>query len=108
MTRTQVVEGIARDLGYTIRGFRRTPGLGAAIVLTLGLGVGANVAMFTVLDRVLFQAPPGVVKPGMVRRVLNSDPSSRGMSRFSGGFGIPDLNDQRAAARDVADLEGYA
>jgi predicted permease len=52
------------------RGIRRAPGLGLAVVLTLGLGVGANAAMFGVVDRILLRAPDHVVEPDMVRRVF--------------------------------------
>ena len=57
------------DLFLTFRGLRRSPGLTFAIVVTLGLGVGANAALFTALDRVFFQAPAGVHDPGAVRRL---------------------------------------
>jgi putative ABC transport system permease protein len=45
------------------------PGLVTAVSLTLALGLGANAAMFAVLDRLLFRPPPYLRDPGSVNRV---------------------------------------
>src|SRR5512135_1313579 len=41
---------VLRDLRYGLRGLRGSLGLTVVIVTVLGLGIGANVAMFTVID----------------------------------------------------------
>src|SRR5262245_48225768 len=41
-----------RNVTYAVRTLRRSPGFAAAIVLILAVGIGANTAMFTVLDGV--------------------------------------------------------
>jgi putative ABC transport system permease protein len=46
------------DLRYAIRSLRRQPTLATVAILTLVLGIGANVAMFTVVKRVLFDPLP--------------------------------------------------
>src|SRR5829696_1642731 len=53
-----VLESVAWDLRFAVRGLRANPGFTAAVVLTLGLGLGANAAMFGVLDRLMFRPPP--------------------------------------------------
>ncbi len=44
-----------RDASYAVRTLRRVPGFSVAVVLTLALGIGANTAMFTVLDGVVLK-----------------------------------------------------
>ena len=52
------LEDLARDLRYALRGARRSPGFTLVVVLTLTLGIGANTAVFTVVDNFLFRPPP--------------------------------------------------
>jgi predicted permease len=58
-----------RDLAHAWRGLRRAPGFTAAVVLTLGLALGANATMFGVVDRLLLRAPPHITRPELVHRV---------------------------------------
>jgi len=57
------------DLRYALRTLARSPGLTLAAVLTLGLGIGANTAMFGVVDRLFFRPPAHVVDPDRLVRV---------------------------------------
>jgi hypothetical protein len=50
-----MIETIAQDLKYAVRSLRRTPGFSAAAIVTLALGIGANSAVFTLLDAVMFK-----------------------------------------------------
>ena len=63
------LEILGQDLRYAARGLRSTPGFTAAVVITLALGIGANVAMFGIVDRLLFRAPNYLRAPERVHRV---------------------------------------
>lgn len=52
------LERLWKDLHYSLRALRRTPGFTAIAVLTLALGIGANTAIFTLLDQVLLRLLP--------------------------------------------------
>jgi len=52
------LESIGRDLGFSLRTLRRTPGFTVIAILVMGLGIGANVALFTVVRGVLLKPLP--------------------------------------------------
>ena len=56
-------ESLGKDLVYAGRSLRRSPGFFAVAVLSLGLGVGVNTAMFSLVDALLFRPIP-VQDPG--------------------------------------------
>ncbi len=65
-----------RDIAYTARTLRRSPGFALAIVLTLALGLGTNAAILSFLDQVFLRAPAGVPSPDGVRRIWLEQPLS--------------------------------
>lgn len=62
-------EWVGQDMRYVVRSLRRSPGFVMMVSLTLALGLGANAAVFSVLDRLFLQAPPGIIHPDQVRRL---------------------------------------
>lgn len=61
------MEGLWRDLTLAARKLRRNPGFASAAILTLALGVGANTAVFSVLDGVLYRPLPYPDPGGIVQ-----------------------------------------
>lgn len=66
---SRALDVLRQDLGYAIRGLTRAPGFALLAVLTLALGVGANGAVFSVLDQIFGQPPAGVEAPDELRRL---------------------------------------
>lgn len=64
------------NLRYALRGMRRNPALFVAIVLTLGLGIGANVAIFAVVNVALFRPLPFADEERLVRIFLEPEDGS--------------------------------
>jgi putative ABC transport system permease protein len=78
----RVVDSALQDVRYAMRGLIRSPGFTATVVITLALGIGANAAMFAVIDRLMFRPYPLMRDPGTVNRVyLQSSNSARRFTR---------------------------
>jgi predicted permease len=58
--RAAVWDRIRQDIRFALRSAARRPGFAAVVVLTIGLGIGANAAMFGLIDVLLLRAPPHV------------------------------------------------
>ena len=53
-----MVDGLIRDLRFTIRNMGRSPAVALVIALSLGLGIGANTAIFSLIRSVLVKSLP--------------------------------------------------
>src|SRR5580658_1507860 len=64
--------GLVQDLRYALRQLRKSPGFATVAILTIALGVGANTAIFSLLDQAL------------LRRLPVREPSRLVLLRYSG------------------------
>ncbi len=100
--RFNVIENLWRDLLYAVRGFRRSPVLVASALLSLGLGIGVNTAIFSIGMALLFSQPSA------------RDAGSIAAIRLGGNSNSPEeaIDSLRASGlfEDVAgeDVEAYA
>jgi len=60
------------DLKLALRQFRKSPGFAATVILTISLGIGANVAIFTLVHAILLQSLP-VANPATLYRIGDLD-----------------------------------
>lgn len=88
-------ESVAQDLRYVMRSLRRSPMFTATVVVTLALGLGANAAIFSILDRLYVQPPAGVPAPQEMRR-LYQRAINRGEPYNRAGFAYVEVRALRA------------
>jgi putative ABC transport system permease protein len=103
--------GVWREILFGLRQFRRSPGLAAGVALTIGLGVGANLAIVALLSDIFFPATPYRDASRLVM-IENTGPYF-----FGGGvpeglsdpqLSMPDFEDVRSGQRNLSAVGGYS
>jgi predicted permease len=94
---------LSQDVRFGLRTLRRSPGYTVAAILILALGIGANTAIFSVINGVLLKPLP-FVDGGRLMLVQQSAPAA-GLPTV--GVSIPELYDYRSRLRSVQDLVEY-
>lgn len=96
------VAGLGQDVRVAVRALVRRPGFAAVAILTIGLGVGANTALFSVVDAVLLEPLP-FAEPDRLVQVWESDPS-----RPTRSPSPADFLDLRRSASSFRDLTAFS
>ncbi|HEV7890019.1 MAG TPA: ABC transporter permease [Pyrinomonadaceae bacterium] len=91
-----------QDLKYGARALRKSPAFTAVAVLAIALGVGANTAIFSVVNTVLLRALPYENSERLVALYTGRGPSAPG-----GPLSYPDLLDYRSQTRAFEYVAGY-
>jgi predicted permease len=94
---------LRQDLAYAVRKLRSAPAFTITAIITLALGIGANVAIFSVVDGVLFQPLP-FPHPEQLLRVYSA---SRSANAFHASVSPLDLEDWRTQRTKLTDIGGY-
>jgi predicted permease len=92
------LDTLAQDVRFGLRGLLRTRGFTAAVVLTLGLGIGANTAVFSVVRGILLRPLPYAHGERMV--VVRQGDANSGVRSF--GFAVAEVREigERAGTLD--------
>jgi len=97
------MEKIWQDIRFALRLLAKSPGFALVVVLTLGLGIGANTTIFTVVDRMLLRPLP-VRNPEELVVPASQDQSQY----FLGPLSYADMKDFREQTGDCfQDMAGY-
>ena len=86
---SRTVETFAQDIRYGLRNIRRTPGFALVVIVTMALGIGANTAIFSVVNAVLLRPLPYVHGDQLV--VLRQQRPTIGVE--DDGFSATDIAD---------------
>jgi putative ABC transport system permease protein len=85
-----------QDLRYTLRQLRKSPGFYVVVVLTLGLGIGANTAIFSMVDWLVLRSLP-IEKPEQMHFLVYSRAGENSEDQFS----YPEFQDIQKQTTDI-------
>ena len=96
------LETTLRDLRFAARQVRRSPGVSLAVIVSLALGIGANTAIFTLIDALLLRSLP-VTRPEQLYFVARRQPTST-----SFGYSYKEFEQLQAANQMFDGVAAYA
>src|SRR5512146_1071244 len=95
-----------RDVRFAIRQLRRSPGFALITILTLGLGIGATTAIFSLVNTVVLRPLP-FAEPERIMDVSPGRQQTPGGPVFPGGFSYPDFFDYRSQNHSFEAIASY-
>ncbi|HET9165431.1 MAG TPA: ABC transporter permease [Candidatus Angelobacter sp.] len=98
-----MLQNVFQDLRYSARMLWKNPGFAFVAVLTLALGIGANTAIFSLVDVLLFRPLP-VSKPNELVRIFGGE--TRGKAGW-GFVSLPAFQQYRDSSEAFAGLAAY-
>jgi putative ABC transport system permease protein len=101
--RVMWLESLRRDVTYALRSFWRNKSFASIAIITLALGIGANAAIFSVVNGVLLKPLP-YLAPDRLLRFTEITPASatpNGRERRSGAISVAELLELRSRAKTV-------
>jgi len=105
-----VMEGAFRDIKLAVRGLAHRPGFSVIVILTLALGIGANTAVFSVLNSILLRPLP-YTEPDQLVRIYEEAHSPEGERFFPHGYltapAFVDLREASHLFEEVAAFSAY-
>ena len=104
--RGNLMRGWTQDLRYAVRRLRREPAYATFVAVTLALGIGANVAVFSVVDGVLWRALPYEQADRLIGVWGRFNPES-GFDFPQFALSPPEYFDYRVENRTLADVGAY-
>src|SRR5690348_591994 len=101
------VESLAQDLRFGLRMLRKSPGFTAVAVLTLALGIGANTAIFSVVNSVVLQPLP-FAQPSQLVVIGETSPGTPGgFAGFPSYEPYPNFLDWQRQAQSFSSMGAY-
>ena len=98
------MNSIIADLLYALRSLRKSPGFSLAVIMTLGLGIGLNAAVFSAVHGVLLR-PFDLPQPERLYTVWQNMESRDGTRQESTGFAV--FSDWRARNHSFAQMAAF-